>query len=855
MSTRDSNRDADLQREIRQHLELEAEERESDGLSPGEARRAARMAFGNVETVREDVRTVWFPLWLQQAAQDLRYALRVARRTPAFTLGAVLVLAIGISASTTIFGALKAVVLTPMPFAEPAQLVRLAQINQERGVKSFSTSLPLYRDWQSRSTSFSAMGAERGGSVTVQGLGEPRNLDAKWITHNMFSLLGLTPALGRTFQPEDDAPGAARVVMLSNGFWRRAFGADSGVLNRALTIDGKAYAIIGVAPPDTLTTADHILLPVVPFTEDRRGLSVLDVYARLKANVSIEQAAGEMTGIAAQIAAEHSDAHRGWGVSVVPLAESVVGTATPRMLYVLLAAVGVLLLITCANLSSLFLVRASARTREIAIRAAIGGGRGRILRQLLTESLLLAGAGGALGVALSFSGMRLWRAVMADDVPRAGEVTVDVWVLAFACAVTVAAGVLAGLTPARQMAKVDVTNGLRDGARSIAGGRSWARNALVVGQLALSVVLLAAAGLTVRMLNHLNQVDLGFTPSQVLTAKLAPRDRPEMFFTDLLARVRAIPGVVMAGGASHVPMTPGNLSLHVFAVGDARIAATESVQADWRIVTDGYFGAMEAPVLAGRDFSTRDDENAPKVIIVNQALARLVWGDRDPVGRQLDLGGGGGTPATVVGLVRDMRHHNPAVEPSPTYYVPAARGVWGDMTLVIRTDSDAATLMPRIRAQVAAIDPTLPVYDINTMDAIMRQRLAPQRLTAGVLTGFGALALLLAVIGIYGVMAYSTRQRAREAAIRLALGATRRSVIWSLVREGGGLVALGAAIGLAAAVPALQLMGNLLTNVGDGEPVTLAASVGVLAAAALLACYLPAWRTSRLNPIQTLRGD
>ncbi len=562
-----------------------------------------------------------------------------------------------------------------------------------------------------------------------------------------------------------------------------------------------------------------------------------------------------MAGIAAQLEREHPEDHRGWGVSVVPLAESVVGPGTPRVLYLLLAAVGVLLLITCANLSSLFLVRASARTREIAIRAAIGGGRGRILRQLLTESLLLAVAGGALGVVLSLSGMRLWRSAMAGDVPRAGEVAVDIWVLAFACVVSAAAGVLAGLAPARQMARLDVTKGLREGSRSVTASGNWARNALVVGQLALSVVLLAAAGLTIRTLSHLSRVDVGFTPSQVLTARLAPRDRPEAFFADLLRRVRAIPGVAMAGAASHVPMAPGNLSLNVFPIGEARIAATESVQADWRIVTDGYFGAMEAPILAGRDFSTRDDDNAPKVIIVNQTLARMVWGDRDPVGRQLDLGGGGGTPATVVGLVRDMRHHNPAVAPAPTYYVPAAAGVWGAMTLVIRTDADAATLMPRIRAQVAALDPALPVYDINTMEALMRQKLAPQRLVAGVLTGFGALALLLAVLGIYGVMAYSTRQRARESAIRLALGATRRNVIWSLVREGGALVAAGAAIGLAGAIPLSRLMGGVLTEVSPGDPLTFAAAVGVLVVAALTACLLPAHRTARINPIETLRAD
>jgi putative ABC transport system permease protein len=855
MTTRGFKGDEDLQREIRQHLELDAEERRADGLSPEEARRAAAMAFGNVAAVREDTRTVWFPLWLQQAGQDLRYAFRVARRTPAFTLGAILIFAIGISASTTIFGALNAVVLAPMPFAEFGRLVRLAQSNQQRGVDAFSVSLPLYRDWQARSQSFAGMAAERTGAVTVLGLGEPRHLDATWLTHDTYPLLGLAPALGRAFQRADDEKGGGLVVMLSYGLWRSAFGADPQVIDRVLTIDGRAHTIIGVAPPDRLNTTDHVLLPAVPFTEDRRGYADLNVFARLKPGVSIAQASSEMSAIAQQLARDYPDHHRGWDVTVTPLAESVVGPGAPRMLYLLLTAVGVLLLVACANLSSLLLVRASARTREIAIRAAVGGGRGRILRQLLTESLLLAGVGGALGVALSFSGMRLWRTTLAADLPRAGEIGVDLWALTFAFFVSAVTGVLAGIAPARQMARLDVTRGLRDGGRSVAAGSHWSRNALVVGQLALSVVLLSAAGLTMRTLSHLQGVDLGFTPARIVTAHIAPRDRPEAFFIDLLDRVRALPDVAMAGATSHAPMTRGNFSLHVFPVGAARLAPTESVQADWRIVTDGYFGAMETPILAGRDFSVQDDEDAPKVIIVNQTLARSVWGDRDPVGRQLDLGGGGGDPATVVGLVRDMRHHDPAVGPSPTYYVPAAGGVWGAMTLVIRTATDAATLVPRIRTVVAELDPTLPVYDVNSMDALVRQRLAPQRLTAGVLTAFGALALVLAVLGVYGVMAFSTRQRARETAIRLALGATRWEVIRPLVREGGLLVVAGTVLGLGAALPLTQLMRNLLVNVSPGDPLTMSAAVAVLSAAAMLACYLPARRASRTNPLRALRGD
>lgn len=526
----------------------------------------------------------------------------------------------------------------------------------------------------------------------------------------------------------------------------------------------------------------------------------------------------------------------------MPLQESVVGVRTPQTLLLILGAVGVLLVIACANLSGLLLVRASSRTREIAIRTAVGGGRGRIVRQLLAESLLLALLGGTLGVVFTLSATRWLRTAMAEQLPRAADISVDGWVLLFAIVVSVMTGVLAGLVPARQMARLEVTEGLRDGSRSATAARPWSRNVMVVGQLALSVVLLGVAGLTVRTLTDLYAVDLGFTPQRIVTAKVAPRERPEAFFLALLERVRALPEVKMAGAASSAPMAPGNLSLNVFPVGPARLAPTDSIQADWRIVTDGYFGAMETPVLAGRDFTSRDDESGPKVIIVNETLARSMWGEVDVVGRQLDLGGGGGDPANVVGVVRDMRHHEPGRAPSPTYYVPAAGGVWGSMTLVVRTDLDADALIPGIKSAVASLDPTLPVYAVHTMETLVRKRLAPQRTVAMVLTTFGALALVLAVLGIYGVMSFVTRQRSREAAIRLALGATRGRVILPMVHEGARLVGAGALLGAVVGLPFANAQ-------------MLLWAVVVLASTALLACYLPAYRVSRVDPVTALRGD
>ena len=853
-----SRRDDDLEREIRQHLELEAEERASDGLPPDEAQRAARRAFGNIAITREDARAVWVPLWLQQMMQDVRYTMRISVRTPAFTLGALLVFALGLGASTIVFSALNAVVLAPMPFPQPDQLVRLDQANASRSVERFSVSLPLLRDWQTRASSFTGIAAERSGAVTVTGLGDPQRVDAVYVTHNLLPTLGVPAAIGRTFAGGDDTPTAEPVVMLSHGLWQRAFAADPRVIDQSLLVDGRAHAIIGVVPPNPLRTGDHVLLPLVPHTEDRRGHADLDVYARLKTGVTTTQASLEMSTIAQQLAREYPEAHEGWSVTISPLAGAVLGTDTPRLLYLLFAAVGVLVLVGCANLSTLLLVRASARTHEMAIRAAVGGGRGRILRQLLTESLVLAVVGGAIGVVLSFAGTRMLRTSLLADLPRAADIVVDLRVLLFALAAATITGLISGVTPARQMSRLDVTRGLREGSRSVAGGTHTSRNVLVVAQLALSVVLLSAAGVTMRALNQLNSVDLGFAPDQLITVRVAPRERPEAFVTTLLERVRTLPEVAMAGAVSSAPMSPGNLSLHVFPVGDARIPATESIQSDWRIVTDGYFGAMQTPLLAGRDFTTRDDEDAPKVIIVNQTLARLIWGEADPIGRQVDLGGGGGDPATVVGLVGDMRHHEPGRPAGPSYYVPAAGGVWGTMTFVVRTSADvedAATVVPRLRAAVSELDPSLPLFDVTPLASLVDKQLAPQRLTAGVLTTFGILALVLAAAGIYGVMAFTTRQRTREAAIRLALGDTRMGLIRPFLHEGARLIAAGVVSGGIAAWLLTGVMRSQLPDLDAADPWTLAAAAALLGVAALVACVVPAWRVSNVNPIHALRGE
>ncbi len=856
-----ADRDRDLQREIDLHLELEAEEQRAAGRSADEARVAARRAFGSVTRAREEARAVWVAAWWQDAAQDLRYAARAFARTPVFTLGAVLILALGLGASTAIFGAINAVVLAPLPYDDPDRLAQVWLANPSRDVDRFSVSAPLYRDWRAHARSWTDLAAVKYGSVTIRVGHEPERVDAQFVTANTFPMLGRRPVHGRGFVPDEDVANGAPVAVLSEGLWQRLFAGDPAVVGRPLLIDDTAHTIVGVMSPSTLGRLEpQLWLPLEGRTEDRYNFAELDVIGRLRPGVTLDQADAEIVALserlaAARVAAAPDEDTAGWTVRLEPLADVVVGGALRQRLYLLAAAVGVLLLIACANLSGLLLVRAASRSREMAIRAAIGGGRGRIVRQLLTESLVLSMAGGLVGLVIAHGVMYLLRTVAMSDVPRASQIGLDPRVLLFAFVAMATAGILAALAPARHVSRLDIQRGLHERSPAAATGTRRSRNILVVGQLALSIVLLAASGLMLRTLGHLNTVDLGFAPDRVLTAQVAPRANAEAFFATLVARVRQLPGAVGVGATSNAPMSSWNTSLHVFPVGEALLAPGESVQCDWRSVTEGYFGAMQTAILAGRDFSPRDDGNAPKVVLVNESLARAAWGDRNPLGRQLDLGGGGGEPATVIGVVRDTRAHSPADPARPTYYVSAYRGVFGPMTLVVRTTSSAETLLPLVRDEVRALDPSLPVFGIQTMDDAVSHQLAPQRLVAGLLSGFAVLALALAVAGIYGVMAYATGQRTNEVGIRIALGAQRRDVLVALIREGVLIVAAGVALGVVLAVPVTRSMRGLITGVDPVDPLTFAVTVAVLAAAALAACYLPARRAARVDPVTALRGD
>jgi predicted permease len=849
---RRSQVESDMAEEMRAHLELEAAHHERRGLSAEEARYAAQRSFGGVEQIKERARDGRGTRWLEDAGKDLRYALRMLRRNPGFTAIAVLTVAVGVGANTAIFSVLNAVVLRPLPFPEPQRIVQVIETNPSRNITQFSAAFPNFFDWRKLSRSWEALSAIYDGNVNLQTPDVPERLSARFMTADALTTFGLRPLVGRGFLPEEEVKGGRDVVLLSEAFWRRAYAAERSVLNQVLILNGRSYTVVGVAPAELgLGAAIDVFLPIGPLVHERRSQHELQVYGRLKPGIALGEASAEMIAVARRIETDNPGVDRGWSVRLAPLFDAIVGQDFRSVLTLVLAAVGVLLLIACANLSSLLLVRASVRTRELAIRTALGGGRGRLMRQLVTESLLLAALGGVLGVVLAFWGVDFFRSL---DGPRAEGIAIDGRVLIFGCAATLFTGLLSGIGPAWRASRQEVQHGLKGSASSPRRSAHGLRNALLVGQLALSIVLLAAGGLMLRTLHRLNHIDLGFKPGQVVTLQVdAQRDR-DNFFPLLLERVAALPGVDTVGATSGPPMGGGRTALHVYPVGPAAIPNTQSVQSEWRVVSPDFFKALDIPLLKGRLFKPSDHGRAPKVVVVNQTFARTMWGDEDPIGKQVSPGGNPLT-STVVGVVGDVRSLDPATPPVPGYYMSIYRGVSTAMTLAIRTRGDAERIVPLVRAEVRALDPTAPVFEVRTMAELVHNRLTLQRVVACILGAFGACALMLTMVGLYGVMAFATAQRTREIGIRMALGAQRFDVLRPLLREGMGLILTGLVIGLVCALGVTRLMRGMLTEVSPSDPLTFAAATLLLGGVSLLACYLPARRATKVDPLIALKCE
>ncbi len=795
--------------------------------------------------------------------QDIRYTLRMLAKSPGFTFVACLTLALGIGANTAIFSVVDSVMLRPFSFSEPERLAMVWETNPPRDIHTFTSSIPNYYSWVEQQRSFEELGAVEFRSDNRTDGDTPERIQGAVATSALFRALGVAPAAGRFFLPEEDLPANRFVAVLGYDYWQRRFDGDPRAIGRSLTINGETYTVVGVTPPMRSPHRADVWRPlgVDPAGVDR-GNHFLRVVGRLKPGLTLAQAEAELQAIAARLQQEYPETNEGWSVRVETMFDAIVSDETEQALTVLLGAVGLLLLIACANVANLLLARAMGRYREVAIRRALGAGRGRIIAQLLTESLLLAIAGGLAGILLAVWGVELLR-VLPADVPGLAEARLNSRVLSFAVAISVLTGVVFGMAPALQTAGGSVFAHLKEGARSASpsSGRQRLRRALVAGEIGLALVLLTGAGLLLRSFERLQQVPLGFNSEQVLTAKVGlydsryqPFSNYVSFFDRLLADLAPVPGVAAAGVISSAPFDGTNTSMAVRIEQDAGQPAENGIQTLWRVVGGDYFRAVQTPLLRGRFFTEQDGGDAPLATIISDNLAERLWPGDDPIGRSI-LVGDARRPYRVIGVVGDVRGLQLDREPEPTMYFHYRQFGWRTMTLALRSTGDPENLATAVRAKVADIDAAQPVFEVHTMRDLVGQAAAEPRMNTGLLWLFALLALLLAAVGIYGVMSHAVGQRVNEIGLRMALGAQTADILHLVVGQGLWLVGLGIAAGLLGAFAATRVLSSLLFETSATDPLTFLAVVSTLALVAVLSCYLPARRAMRIDPMEALRHE
>jgi predicted permease len=812
---------------------------------------------------------------METLLQDIRYGLRILRRSPGFALVAVLALALGIGATTAIFSVVDAVVLKPLPYHDPGRLVQIWMRFTGIGIPNDRNwvSAPEFQDLQ-QNNSFSAVAAIDTANFNIHIGDTPERIVAGVVSTTFFPLLGAQAQLGRVFMPAEGRPGREHVVLLSDGLWRRRFGADRGVLGRKLVMNGQSNEIVGVMPPGFNMPQDvEVWIPLVfsaaDLTPNNRGNHGLEAIARIQPNLTIAQARTDMAAVSRRMIEQNRQypyREYNFGVILVPLLEQQIGDIQ-LALWVLMGAVSLVLLIACGNVANLLLARASARQREIAVRQALGVGRWRLTRQLLTESVLLALTGGAAGLLLAYAALRLVVAASATSFPRVAGTHMDPGVLMFTLAISLSTGILFGLAPAFQAWRQTMHDVLKEGGRGSAGGHSHGlRSALVVGELALSLALLAGSGLLIRSFMRLQEVDAGFRPDGVLTMRVSlPEDKyakPEQtrqFYRDLLDRVRQLPGVDAAGAVTGLPLSgtgwSGTATIDTQAVPEN----DRSPEADQRPVTAGYFEAMGIGLVRGRYFDARDNQTAAPVAIVDETLAHTYWPHQDAIGQRIRQGGRGSTNPwrTIVGVVRHVRYRTLESPSRVEFYwpYPQTNFALGSMSLAIHTKADPRLLANAVQREVSAIDPDEPVYRIRTMQELMDESVARRRFSMWLLAIFAGVALLLAAVGIYGVMSYTVAQRAHEMGIRMALGARGGNILWLVLGQSLGLTGAGLAIGLAASLLLTRLMATLLFDVKASDAMTYLVVAAFLAAVAQLSSLLPAWRATNIDPVRALREE
>jgi len=799
---------------------------------------------------------------------DFRFALRVLLKSPAFSMIAIGTLALGIGANTAIFSLVNGVLLRPLPYAEADRIVYFEGQNPTQGITDSNISVSDFQDWTTQSSAFSqtALFWTGNAALAMQG-GEPERVPRAGVTIRFFDLLGVQPVLGRGFVPEDDQPDTLTVAILSESLWKRRFGSDRDVIGRTITVNAAPVTIVGVMPGGfEFPEKTQIWIPAgVDVAKEPRDNRSYSAVGRLKPGVELTQAQSQISAINAQLAQAFPDTNKGWDAHLTRLHELMVRSVRPSLL-ILLGAVGCVLLIACANIANLLLVRAAARQKEVAIRSALGAGRGRIMRQMLTESLLLSTIGGVFGLVLSFWLVELLISISPPDSPRFNEVNLDYRVLAFTLAISVFTGVAFGLAPALQASKLDVNGSLKEGGQSNQSyRRTSARSLLLIGEVAMSLILLVGAGLLIKSFIRLQEVKPGFNPERVLIASLSlppakyKEDQQRVdFYRALTERLSALPGVRAVGAGVNLPLRASNYSIGRAFIPEGRpLTVDDSVDASWSTITPAYFEALQVPLLAGRIFNERDDANAPKVVIVNQHVATKYFGSESAaIGKRITIWRDEKFPREIVGVVGQTKPAALEEEGGEQIYTPHSQdGSWGFMAVVIRTTGAPAAMTSTLRREVLGLDKDLPIFNVKTMDDVVAASIGSRRLSTSLFSVFAAVALLLAAIGTYGVMVYTVTQRTRELGIRIALGADRKDVFSLVLRQGVGLVSIGIGLGLIGALAASRALSSVLYGVGSLDFGAFAIAIVSLAVVALLACFLPARRATLVDPIEALRAE
>jgi predicted permease len=857
--------DQDLDDEMAFHLAMRERANRATGQTPDDARYHAMKQFGSQARVKESLRELWQWGSIDRAWQDLRFALRAARRQPGFSVVVILTLALGIGASTAMFSIVDSVVLRPIAFAEPDRLVTLWEINRARNIDRFTGSIANYTDWQKETTAFADLGAFVTRNDNRTDGAQPEQITGAIASSALFRALGVQPAIGRFFRKDEDLPANRHVAVLGYEYWQRAFNGDRRVLGRAVVINGEPFTIVGVMPAQRPWIRADVWRPIAPdLANIDRGDHDAIVIGRLAPGQSIAKAEGQLQTVAARLAATYPESNKGWSVRAEPLVDTIVVSSTRRAMIILMGAVGLLLLIACVNVANLMLARATGRRREMSTRLALGASRGRVVRQLLTESALLACAGGAAGLLVAVWGLRLVQWLFPADIPGLIDAAINPYALLFAVLASLLTTLLVGMVPALQLSRLSLDGGLRASARGTTDAPQTRRlrQTLVVAEIAVALVLLIGAGLLIRSVDRLKGTPLGFQPEQVLTAKIGlygekynSLPRYTAFVDRLLNELHGRPGIGSAGVTSSVPFGGGYTVRQVGLEASEGRPAIEGVQTAWRVIGGDYFPTVGIPLRAGRFFERADDPaRTPRVTIINDTLAQRLWPGQNAVGRRI-LVGDAKRPYEVIGVVGHARLTILGREPEPVMYYHYRQFSWMSMTIALRTNGDPLSLERTVRAAVTSIDPEQPIFDVRTLDDLVNRAAATPQMNAALLALFAALALTLSAIGVYGVMSYSTAQRTGEIALRLALGAHPRDMLKLVWRHGLVLTALGLATGFAAALAAGRALGALLYEVSALDPVTYLTGLALMLMVALLACYLPARRAMRTDPVLALRHE